>query len=107
MPQKLIEYLVSLKKSGEYVAPGMRSKNRISRRFRYYADQIGLNTFTFHNLRDTYASFMVQNGMHLVAVKELLGHEDIRTTLIYAGIAPENKMQAIEIMAVAKPTICD
>jgi site-specific recombinase XerD len=36
--------------------------------------------------------------MHLVAVKELMGHEDIKTTLIYAGIAPENKKYAIEIM---------
>jgi len=98
MPNNLVEYLKGLKKNGNYVAPGMRSKNRVSRQFRFYADKLGLDDYTFHNLRDTYASRLVQNEMPLTVIKDLLGHDNIKTTLIYARIAPENKIRAIKIM---------
>jgi integrase len=73
---------------------GSRLRGEISRQFRGYADQVGLKNFTFHNLRDTYASWLVQKGINLKVIQELLGHDAIQTTMIYAHLAPGDKRQA-------------
>lgn len=46
----------------------------------------GLNDCRIHTLRHTFASRLVQNGMSIYEVKELLGHTDIKTTMRYAHI---------------------
>ena len=43
-----------------------------------------------HQLRHSCATTLLNHGMNLVALKELLGHKDIRMTLNYAKVAPEN-----------------
>ena len=42
-----------------------------------------------HILRHTFASHFVMNGGSLKVLQELLGHEDINTTMIYAHLAPD------------------
>jgi site-specific recombinase XerD len=59
---------------------------------------MGLTEITFHNLRDTYASWLVQNGTNLKIIQELSGHEDISTTLVYAHLAPESIFQAVKVL---------
>ncbi len=43
----------------------------------------------FHDLRSTYASYYVMGGGSLMVLKEILGHEDIQTTMIYATLSRE------------------
>lgn len=43
--------------------------------------------------------YMVMAGVDLVTVKEILGHRDIRTTLRYCHPTPENKRNAVEVLA--------
>lgn len=40
-----------------------------------------------HSLRHTYATHLLEQGVNIVTLKELLGHSEITTTMIYLHIA--------------------
>ena len=48
------------------------------------------------HLHSTFASHLVMNGVDLVSVKELLGHTQISTTMIYAHLSPSYKANTVE-----------
>jgi integrase len=60
---------------------------------------IGLdNSFTFHNLRHTAASIMLNNGMSLVEVSKYLGHSSPTVTAeIYAHVMPGGLEKAVSV----------
>lgn len=49
-----------------------------------------------HDLRHSFASFLVNAGRSLYEVKELLGHADIQTTTRYAHLSKERLREAVE-----------
>jgi site-specific recombinase XerD len=56
----------------------------------------GLNDFTWHCLRHTFASRLVMAGVDLRTVQELMGHKTIQMTVRYAHLAPKHQLAAVQ-----------
>lgn len=56
----------------------------------------GLEEFTRHCLRHTFASRLVMAGVDIRTVQELLGHKTIAMTVRYSHLAPEHNLAAVE-----------
>ena len=63
--------------------------------FRRYRRKAGISEeFIVHSLRHAFATRLVEEGIALVQVKELLGHSCIRSTMTYVNVA--NNMQRVD-----------
>ncbi len=77
------------------VAQPMDSRAFLRRSFEPGLRKAGIAGVCWHSLRHTAASRRVMAGVDLVAVKEILGHRDIQTTLRYAHLAPGHLRDAV------------
>jgi integrase/recombinase XerD len=50
-----------------------------------------LKDVNVHTLRHTYATHLLEDGMDIMTLKEMLGHERIETTLVYLHIAQSGR----------------
>lgn len=58
-------------------------------------ERAGIEGLTFHHLRHTCASYLVQAGIDLYTVKEILGHSSIKMTERYSHLAPKATTDAL------------
>lgn len=65
----------------------------------------GLPDFRIHDLRHSFASFLVNAGRSLYEVQQLLGHADIRTTSRYAHLSRETLREAVEMIPIGPPKV--
>jgi integrase len=70
----------------------------IKNSFYYAAAEVGLHDISPQTLRHTFGAWLVQAGVPLRTVCELCRHKDIRTTMRYAHLAPENAREAIKVL---------
>ncbi len=78
----------------------------VSRTFNRCVNDLKLNDgiedprqkIVFHSMRHTFASWLVQKGVSIYAVKELLGHRTLTMTERYSHIAADHLRQAAAIL---------
>ena len=77
--------------------PGQRISD-IKTGWRGLIKQSGITGIVPHTLRHTFCSWLVQAGEDLRKVADLMRHNDIRTTMLYAHLAPKtgNETAAID-----------
>lgn len=60
--------------------------------------KLGVPGATWHDLRHTYASRLVEAGVDLYVIKELLGHSSILMTQRYAHLRPDRLRAAVAVL---------
>lgn len=69
--------------------------NRVFRIIALYAHRAGVTDFSPHSFRHYFATQLVEQGVALNIIKELLGHADISTTAIYLDVLPKHLESAV------------
>ena len=60
----------------------------IRRYFKKDLEASGVRELRFHDLRHTAATLMIDRGVDLVTVSKILGHKEMKTTMIYLHLLP-------------------
>lgn len=102
----LVRYL-AIHKPALWLFPGKRWSKTSVRFFSVFEPQYGQRTIQWaikraaqlagikkplsvHSLRHTYATHLLEDGINILTIKELLGHANVRTTMIYLHVAQIN-----------------
>jgi len=102
--KKAYDLLVSLKRQegNPYVFPGKvpgKPLAEIKTAWRQILKRAGIKDFRFHDLRHSFASLSLSQGVDLYTVSKLLGHKNIATTTRYAHLELEKLKDASNKMA--------
>jgi integrase len=84
-----------------YVFPSPQTGGRLTdvkKQFATTVSKAKLENFRFHDLRHTFASHLVMNGVDLVTVATLLGHSSTRMTERYSHLSPAHQTRAVKVL---------
>lgn len=95
-----VEALVSMQGGHErwVFSAGKGRIQNVRRSFATACRVAGIEDFHIHDMRHTCAAWLVQAGVPLREVAEILRHRDIRTTMIYAHLAPGTAQRAVSVL---------
>ena len=74
------------------------SRDQLRDRFLAARSAADMSHVHWHDLRHTYASWLVQAGQPLTAVRDLLGHSSLTVTTRYAHLAPVHLRAAVDTL---------
>jgi integrase len=94
-----LELLTHMREQGDgtgFLFPGMNGTHRTTLRVAWsqICKAAGLSNVRVHDLRHSYASYLVSNGVSLHIVGRLLGHSQAQTTQRYAHVAHQSLRDA-------------
>jgi len=99
----LVKDLCSQNTGSGYLFPGQEKGkggwNHYDVAFEYAVRRANIPNFTFHCLRHSSASYMVQAGVPLYTVGIILNHKTLAMTARYAHLQTENLKAALEVLA--------
>ncbi|MGM0596567.1 MAG: tyrosine-type recombinase/integrase, partial [Myxococcota bacterium] len=97
--ESTISLLKSFKHNRNYIFSkedgSILSVSRGDKILRKACENVNLKPCGWHVLRHTFASELASSGVPIAVIKELLGHNDIATTMKYAHLSPESQRSAI------------
>jgi integrase len=96
--------LAKLPRSGELCFPGIAG-GQLSNAVRRLFKRLGFDGLSFHSLRHTHASWLVQRGVDLFPVSQLLGHKSLKMTMRYAHLSPGYLAAASSKLDVIMPPV--
>lgn len=83
---------IFLNRFGERLNP-----RSVERSFKTYQGILGIaNKITPHTLRHTIATHLLENGMDLKSIQEILGHKSLSATTIYTSVSTKLKQEAYQ-----------
>lgn len=95
----VVQYMLGFNRS-EFVffgpdCHGKMSHSGIRFLLRQAVKRAGINKtgVCLHTLRHSYATHLLEDGLDIISIKELLGHERIETTLVYLHVANYTRYQ--------------
>jgi len=98
--QTLYEELFALSQvaRGDYVFTRKHGRplKDVKRGFSSALKRAGIKNFRFHDLRHTFASHLVMQGVDLRTVQQIMGHKDIKMTMRYSHLSPDYIQKAVE-----------
>lgn len=74
---------------------GRLDRNKVKHPFWRNVKEAGVRLIRLHDLRHSFASQLVSAGVNLRVVQDLLGHADIKMTMRYAHLAPEERVEVV------------
>lgn len=103
----ILERYLHIQKPANWLFPGYRWGKSSKRFFSAFEPQYGQRTvqwaikraaqlagitkpLSVHSLRHTYATHLLEDGVNILTIKELLGHAHVRTTMMYLHVAQVN-----------------
>lgn len=84
-------------KDSEFVYRPYSSIHTLRRKFTRLATKLGM-AGTLHDLRHTFASHLAMESIPIPVIKDLLGHSDISTTMIYSHLSPDHNRVAVGML---------
>lgn len=83
-----------------YKSNGIRfTGNHVSKCFKTACRTAGIDkSIHFHSLRHSFASHLIQQGVSIYTIKELLGHSSISTTEIYSHLNIDTLKEAMSVL---------
>ena len=73
-------------------------RTSIQNSFKGALQRAKIEDFRFHDLRHDFASNLIQRGVHLKQIQDLMRHKKIEMTLKYAHLAPGGKADAVALL---------
>ncbi|MCX6297287.1 MAG: site-specific integrase [Bacteroidetes bacterium] len=96
---KAVQILGTPLDPNEIIFYGLKYNDSNNDRLKRWVLKAGIEKkITLHNFRHTYATLILNKGADIFTVSKLLGHKNIRTTMIYAKILTETKVTAANLI---------
>ena len=71
----------------------------VKKSFKGACSDVGIDDLRFHDLRHTFATRLIENGVDIITVRDLLGHFSIRVTQRYTHSNRNQKRDAVMLLS--------
>jgi integrase len=94
-----VKLLGEIGKPNEQIFEGLKYSDSNNDKIKRWVLRAGIHKkITLHNFRHTYATLLLNKGVDIYTVSNMLGHKKIETTLIYAKVLSETKVNAANLI---------